>query len=145
MAAFCPGSALDHPATITEVAPVKYQFITAGQPLQQRENPLPEEDRNNAGHEERGSNGAAGSELSLESFGGRGPEDKDTVQSLRFRLLNLRDKEGYRFGLFTGGMENPVLVAKTNQAVTFAREIEVGGVVTFFVNTLIFFYFTFNI
>ncbi|CAN0396112.1 unnamed protein product, partial [Scytosiphon promiscuus] len=41
--------------------------------------------------------------------------------SLRFRLLNLRDAEGYRFGLFKGGVENPVLVASTQEAVTFAQ------------------------
>ncbi|KAG5181266.1 hypothetical protein JKP88DRAFT_346667 [Tribonema minus] len=42
---------------------------------------------------------------------------------LRFRLLNLRDEEGYAAGLFRGGLDAPVIVALTtggdkNQAVT---------------------------
>lgn len=59
--------------------------------------------------------------------GGEGDrvEGGNAVRSLRFRLLNLRDAEGYRFGLFTGGPSNPVLVAKTEEAVTFARSYEV--------------------
>eukprot|EP00611_Tribonema_gayanum_P015184 TRINITY_DN269_c0_g1_i1.p1 TRINITY_DN269_c0_g1~~TRINITY_DN269_c0_g1_i1.p1 ORF type:complete len:651 (+),score=172.68 TRINITY_DN269_c0_g1_i1:194-2146(+) len=55
---------------------------------------------------------------------------------LRFRLLNLRDEEGYAAGLFRGGLDAPVLVASTtggdkahaatnlaltNAAVTFAN------------------------
>ncbi|CAM9414414.1 unnamed protein product [Laminaria digitata] len=51
--------------------------------------------------------------------------ETEAVESLRFRLLNLRDVEGYRFGLFKGGVENPVLVAKTAEAVKFARPFEV--------------------
>lgn len=92
VAAFSPGTALDDPATVTEVAPIKYQFLTA-------EKPFP-----GVGHE----------------------AETGTVESLRFRLLNLRDAEGYRFGLFKGGVEEPVLVARTAEAATFARPFEVG-------------------
>lgn len=98
VAAFSPGDALDDPASITDVAPVKYQFITAGEPY-------------------------AG-DLAEEMDEVQG--SADAVQSLRFRLLNLRDTEGYRFGLFTGGVEKPVLVAKTDEPVTFALPYEVG-------------------
>lgn len=94
VAAFSPGTVLDSPATVTDVAPIKYQFLTAGKP-----------------------------------FPGEGPEagELEVAMSLRFRLLNLRDAEGYRFGLFKGGVENPVLVATTQEAVTFARPFEVKG------------------
>ncbi|CAM9341268.1 unnamed protein product [Ectocarpus sp. 12 AP-2014] len=91
VAAFSPGTALDDPATVTEVAPIKYQFLTA-------EEPFP-----GVGHE----------------------AETGVVESLRFRLLNLRDAEGYRFGLFKGGVEEPVLVARTAEAVTFAQPFEV--------------------
>ncbi|CAM9187858.1 unnamed protein product [Ectocarpus fasciculatus] len=91
VAAFSPGTALDDPATVTEVAPIKYQFLTAEKP-----------------------------------FPGVGDEaETGAVQSLRFRLLNLRDAEGYRFGLFKGGVDEPVLVARTAEAVTFAQPFEV--------------------
>lgn len=90
VAAFSPGTVLDDPSRITEVAPVKYRFISAGGPAS--------------------SPGAGG----------------DTVaQALRFRLLNLRDPEGYGFGLFKGGIKNPVLVARTEELVIFAQPYEV--------------------
>mmetsp|Transcript_8197 Transcript_8197/g.12429 ORF Transcript_8197/g.12429 Transcript_8197/m.12429 type:complete len:615 (-) Transcript_8197:57-1901(-) len=34
--------------------------------------------------------------------------------TIPFRLLNLRDEEGYAVGLFRGGLENPTLVSKIN-------------------------------
>lgn len=102
--AFSPGTALDDPETITDVAPVKYQFLQAGKPY-------------------------PGDSLEVGSVAGgerySGAADTAVVSSLRFRLLNLRDVEGYRFGLFTGGVEKPVLVAKTEEAVTFAQPFEV--------------------
>lgn len=96
VAAFSPGSVLDDPSTVTETAPIKYQYLTAEQPL-------------------------TGDDLVSE----KNSEDLRTVESLRFRLLNMRDPEGYSFGLFTGGITNPVLVAKTEERVTFARPYEV--------------------
>lgn len=106
IAAFSPGTPLDDPDTITDVAPVKYQFLTAGKPY------------------------PGGDLLEVESAVGGARNsgavpDTGAVSSLRFRLLNLRDVEGYRFGLFTGGVEAPVLVAKTKEAVTFAQPFEV--------------------
>lgn len=59
---------------------------------------------------------------------GEGAGVGEAVESLRFRLLNLRDVEGYRFGLFKGGVENPVLVAKTTDPVKFARPYEVSRI-----------------
>lgn len=96
VAAFSPGSVLDDPSTVTEVAPIKYQYLTAERPL---------------------TGDVLGGEKNAEGYG--------TVESLRFRLLNMRDPEGYSFGLFTGGITNPVLVAKTEESVIFARPYEV--------------------
>ncbi|CAM9712469.1 unnamed protein product [Scytosiphon promiscuus] len=100
VAAFSPGTALDNPATITDVAPIKYQFLTAGKPF-------------------------PGGVAEARNAAGAGGEELEVAMSLRFRLLNLRDAEGYRFGLFKGGVENPVLVASTQEAVTFAQPFEV--------------------
>lgn len=104
VAAFSPGTVLDDPDTITNVAPVKYQFLDAAKPYP-------------GGSSETGS--AAGGEINSKAAG------TAYVSSLRFRLLNLRDAEGYRFGLFKGGVEDPVLVAMTEEAVTFAQPFEV--------------------
>lgn len=106
VAAFSPGTPLDDPNTIMNVAPVKYQFLKAGKPYPGGD--LVEVDNALGGAR----NSGAGA-------------DTVAVSSLRFRLLNLRDVEGYRFGLFLGGVEAPVLVAKTEEAVTFAQPFEV--------------------
>lgn len=108
VAAFSPGAVLDDPARVTDVAPVKYQFLTAEQPFTGKF------------WEEVGDEGENGGGR----YGGGAEGETGAVESLRFRLLNLRDAEGYRFGLFKGGVDNPVLVAKTEEAVTFARPFE---------------------
>ncbi len=118
VAAFSPGTALDDPDALPNVAPIKYQFLTAGKPF-------PGEGDGD-GDGEASSESAAG-RGKTESFAG-GETVAAAAESLRFRLLNLRDVEGYRFGLFKGGVEKPVLVAKTEEAVTFAQPFEVGGV-----------------
>ena len=128
VAAFSPGTALDDQAALAHVAPVKYQFLTAGKPFPG--------DGDGEGDVDVGGAGDASFETGIdeESAAGRGKSDssagRETVaaaaESLRFRLLNLRDAEGYRFGLFKGGVEEPVLVAKTEEAVAFAQPFEVG-------------------
>ncbi|CAM9396340.1 unnamed protein product [Ascophyllum nodosum] len=107
VAAFSPGGVLDDPATITQVAPIKYQYLTAERPL--------------LGDADAILDGKAGEEAGA----GEKQGELSTVQTLRFRLLNMRDPEGYSFGLFKGGIENPVLVAKTEEPVMFARPYEV--------------------
>lgn len=144
VAAFSPGTALDDPAHITQVAPVKYQFITAGGPLTELHEQGTEEAPGKLflGHEDvsrddegmgewvRAPRGGSEEARGVGPAGGAGARDaggRDMIvqQGLRFRLLNLRDEEGYRFGLFKGGVTSPVLVAKTEEAVMFARPFEV--------------------
>lgn len=121
VAAFSPGTILDDPASITHVAPIKYQFITAEKPY--TEGVLEGEGKglNRGGQTSLRSAGVASNVVSGGASG-----ETEAVESLRFRLLNLRDVEGYRFGLFKGGVENPVLIAKTTEAVKFARPFEVS-------------------
>lgn len=140
VAAFSPGSVLDDPARIADVAPIKYQFISAGGPLPEGDAlPIYEFVSAEEAREARNTNGRGNGGGSRKSFDGQGwqwegdAEQKEeglgedmVTQSLRFRLLNLRDEEGYRFGLFTGGLSHPVLVAKTEEAVVFARPYEVS-------------------
>ena len=114
VAAFSPGTALDDPDVITEVAPIKYQYLTAEKPF-----PGDVSSEKAAGSESGGE--AAGVEA--ETAAGEGVAE--AAESLRFRLLNLRDVEGYRFGLFKGGVKKPVLVAKTEEVVVFAQPYEV--------------------
>lgn len=123
VAAFSPGAILDDPASITHVAPIKYQFITAEKPY--TEGVLKGEGKtlNQGGQTPLRSAGVASDVVA-----GGGSGETEAVESLRFRLLNLRDVEGYRFGLFKGGVKNPVLVAKTAEAVKFARPLEVSEV-----------------
>lgn len=118
VAAFSPGSALDDPDAITEVAPVKYQYLTA-------EKPFPGDASAEVVGEGEGDSETAG--VGMGAGAGTSDEGRETAaaESLRFRLLNLRDAEGYRFGLFKGGVARPVLVAKTEEAVTFAQPFEV--------------------
>lgn len=113
VAAFSPGSALDNPDDIMEVAPIKYQYLTA-------EKPFPGEASSEADGESESESEAV--EVEVEAVAGGVGE---AAESLRFRLLNLRDVEGYRFGLFKGGVKKPVLVAKTEEAVIFAQPYEV--------------------
>lgn len=119
VAAFSPGAALDDPDAIAEVAPIKYQYLTA-------EKPFP----GDASSEEADSEGESESEaagVETAAAGGEGGV-AEAAESLRFRLLNLRDVDGYRFGLFKGGVKKPVLVAKTEEAVVFAQPYEVSFV-----------------
>lgn len=109
VAAFSPGTVLDDPARIAEVAPIKYRFISASGPLSSEGT-------------DRDVDPEDGQMLRGEPRVARG---ETVAQALRFRLLNLRDPEGYRFGLFTGGISNPVLVAKTEAPVIFAQPYEV--------------------
>ncbi|CAM9562615.1 unnamed protein product [Choristocarpus tenellus] len=103
VAAYSPGSALDDEKKLRETSPIKYQYLNAAKTAIQEtgEDAL----------EDGISNGLA------RRMGG--------TSSLRFRLLNLRDDEGYRFGIFTGGVEAAVLVAATTETVTFAQPYEV--------------------
>lgn len=109
VAAFSPGTALDDPDAITDVAPIKYQFLTAERPFPGDASEVESENEEAAA---AGEGEFAGGETAASD-------------SLKFRLLNLRDVEGYRFGLFKGGVAKPVLVAKTEEAVTFAQPFEV--------------------
>lgn len=168
VAAFSPGTILDHPARVTDVAPIKYQFLTAEEPFTEEFSEDASEEGEEAflngdglqgggvnkyayfegGGANRGdfegegvNENALEGGASLTSAGvasdvatggvaqgvaGEGSGVGEAVESLRFRLLNLRDVEGYRFGLFKGGVENPVLVATTTEAVKFARPYEVS-------------------
>lgn len=122
VAAFSPGEALDDPVAITEVAPIKYQYLTA-------EKPFPGDGSSEAEVEEKveEDGGEAEGERGMVEPGMVGAlGETAAAESLRFRLLNLRDVEGYRFGLFKGGVKKPVLVAKTEEAVIFAQPYEVG-------------------
>lgn len=138
IAAFSPGNALDDPSLVADVAPIKYQFLTAQKPFPGGHRLGDELDGGKGRQQQQGS----GAEV----------VDAAAVETLRFRLLNLRDAEGYRFGMFKGGVEKPVLVAKTAEAVTFARPYEVfngfvifwgGGVVFLYSCILVFLYFVF--
>eukprot|EP00752_Nemacystus_decipiens_P007459 g6665.t1 len=117
VAAFSPGTALDDPDLITEVAPVKYQYLTA-------EKPFP----GDVSAEEADSESETAAGVEAVAAAGEEGGFAEAAESLRFRLLNLRDAEGYRFGLFKGGVEKPVLVAKTEEAVVFAQPYEVQHV-----------------
>lgn len=144
VAAFSPGTILDDPMSITHVAPIKYQFITEEQPYTLDGFQGEREALNRRGETALTGAGVASGDVasgvasgvapgvapSVASGGVAGERSGETeaVESLRFRLLNLRDVEGYRFGLFKGGVENPVLVAKTAEAVKFARPFEVSEV-----------------
>ena len=133
VAAFSPGTILDDPASVTHVAPIKYQFLTAEQPY--TEDGLDRERQASNRRREETPLRSAG--VASGVAGGRSREI-EAVESLRFRLLNLRDVEGYRFGLFKGGVENPVLVARTSEAeaVKFARPFEVSEDILYDVDSI---------
>eukprot|EP00903_Cladosiphon_okamuranus_P008291 g7978.t1 len=117
VAAFSPGSALDDPEDITEVAPIKYQYLTAQKPFP-----------GDASSEADGESGSGSESEAVEAEAFARGTVGEAAESLRFRLLNLRDAEGYRFGLFKGGVKRPVLVAKTKEEVVFAQPYEVQHV-----------------
>ncbi|CAM9462002.1 unnamed protein product [Discosporangium mesarthrocarpum] len=110
IAAYSPGGILDDQDILRQTAPVKYQFLSAAIPTVEEEPAKEPAEEDNAAQD---------------TGDGDVEHRKHGSTSLDFRLLNLRDEDGYKFGLFIGGMESPKLVAKTEQTVKFAQPYEV--------------------